>query len=75
MFGRGCLFEGDGEAEGFELALEASGAVLDRVALALPVRPELAVGNSVFDDVVVGDHEVVADRAECLGLTAPTAKL
>jgi hypothetical protein len=30
------LVEGDGVAECFELALEASGAVLDGVALALP---------------------------------------
>lgn len=38
LFGR---FDGDGVAERFELALESAGAVLDGVALALPVGSEL----------------------------------
>jgi hypothetical protein len=50
------LVEGDGVAEGFQLALEASGSVLDRVALALPVGAEVAVWDLVADDVVVGDE-------------------
>ncbi len=44
----GRLVEGDGVAECFELALEASGAVLDGVALALPARardPDMGLGR------------------------------
>ena len=69
------LVEGDGVAERFELALEAAGAVLGRVALALPVGAELAVWDLVADDVVVGDEQVVADRADRFGLAAPSAEL
>ena len=58
-----------------ELALQPLRAVLDRVALALPVRPEVAVGNLVADDVVVGDQEVVADRADRFGFAAASAEL
>ena len=73
----GCSIwlEGDGVAERFELALEAAGAVLDRVALALPVGTELSEWDLVADDVVVGDEQVVADRADRFGLTAPSAEL
>jgi hypothetical protein len=56
--------ERDGVAEGLELALEAAGAVLGRVALALPVGAEVSVWDLVADDVVVGDEEVVADGAD-----------
>jgi hypothetical protein len=65
------LVEVDGVAERFELALESAGPVLDRVAPALPVRSELLVA----DDVVVGDEDVVADRADRFGLTTPSAEL
>jgi hypothetical protein len=47
--------EGDGVAECFELALEASCAVLDGVALALPVGSEVPVWDLVADDVEVRD--------------------
>ena len=69
------LVEGDGVAECFELALEAAGAVLDGVALALPVGSEVAVWDLVADDVVVGHEQVVADRADRFGLAAPSAEL
>lgn len=70
LSGSGGLFcrlgrlEGDGEAERFELALQPTGAVLDGVALALPVGSEVAEGDLVANDVVVGDEQVVADRAD-----------
>ena len=38
-----------------------------RVALALPVRAELAEWDLVADDVVVGDEQVVTDRADRRG--------
>jgi hypothetical protein len=66
--GSGGLFAGlveverDGCAGRFELALEAAGAVLRRVALSLPVRSEVAVWDLVADDVAAGDEQVVADR-------------
>ena len=50
------LVEGDRVSERFELALEPAGAVLDGVALALPVWTELAEWDLVADDVVVGDQ-------------------
>src|SRR5436305_13299672 len=62
-------------AEGLELALEASGAVRDRVALALPARAEVTEWDLVADDVVVGDEEVVADSADGFLFPAPTAEL
>jgi hypothetical protein len=46
--------------ESFELALQALGAVFDRVALALPVRNEVSVWDLVANDVLVGDEQVVA---------------
>jgi hypothetical protein len=67
LFGLFGLFESDFVAERFELALQSSGAVLGRVALALPV------GSEVADDAVVGDEDVMAGRADRLGLTAPAA--
>jgi hypothetical protein len=42
------LVEGDGVAECFELALEASGAVLDGVALALPIGSEIPIGRRLW---------------------------
>ena len=69
------LLERDGVAERFELALESAGAVLGRVALALPVGSELAEWDLVADDVVVGDEQVVADRADRFGLAAASAEL
>jgi hypothetical protein len=74
LFG-GCLFEGDCVAERFELALQAGGAVLDGVALALPVGSEVSVGDVVADDVEVSDQEVVADRADRFLLSATPAQL
>jgi hypothetical protein len=68
-------FERDGVAEGLELALEAAGAVLGRVALALPVGAEVSVWDLVADDVVVGDEEVVADRADGFRFAASAAEL
>jgi hypothetical protein len=56
LFGCGIWFEGDGEAERFESALQASGAVLDGVALALPVGSEIAIWDVVADDVEVRDE-------------------
>ena len=44
--------------------------MFDGVALALPVRAEVTVGDLVADDVVVGDQEVVADRADRFGFAA-----
>ena len=72
---RSLSVEGDGVAERFELALESAGAVLDGVALALPVGSELAEWDLVADDVVVGDEQVVADRADRFGLAAAAAEL
>ena len=68
-------FECDAEAERLELALQASSAVLDRVTLALPVRPEVAVRDLVADDVVVGHEQVVPDRADRLLLAAAASEL
>src|SRR5215212_5381967 len=70
----GCL-QRDGVAERFELALESAGAVLGGVALALPVGAEFSEGDSVADDVVVGDEDVVAQRADRLGLATAPAQL
>lgn len=77
-FGLGGLFgvdliEGDGVAERFELSLEAAGSVLNRVAFALPVGSEVSGWDLVADDVVVGDEQVVADRADCFGFAASSA--
>ena len=69
------LVEGDGVAECLELALEPLGAVLDGVAPVLPVRTELSEWDLVADDVVVGDEQVVADRADRFGLTTPSTEL
>ena len=72
--GRGLeLLEVDLVAEGFELALESAGAVCGRVALVLPVGSEIAVADVVADDVVVGDEQVVADRADCFLFAAAAA--
>jgi hypothetical protein len=68
------LLEVDPVAELFELALESAGAMFGRVALALPVGSELSERDLVADDVVIGDEEVVADRADRLGLTAASAQ-
>jgi hypothetical protein len=54
---------------------EPLGAVLDAVAPALPVGAELSERGLVADDVVIGDEQVVADRADRLGLTASSAEL
>jgi hypothetical protein len=69
------LVEGDGVAERFELSLEAAGSVFDGVALALPVGSEVSVWDLVADDVEVGHEQVVADRADRFGFTAPSAEL
>jgi hypothetical protein len=69
------LVQRDGVAECFELALQAPGAVLDRVALALPVGPEIAVRDFVADDVEVRDEQVVPDSADRFLFASPTAEL
>ena len=69
------LFERDGVAECFELALEPLGAVFDGVAPALPVWAEVSVWDLVADDVVVGDEQVVTDRADCFRFAASAAQL
>src|SRR5215218_5690835 len=68
-------FDCDVVAERLELALQPAGAMLDRVALVLPVGAELSERHSVADDVVVGDEDVVADRADRFGLAASCAQL
>jgi len=55
--------------------LQPLGAVLDRVPLALPVRAEVAVGDLVADDVVVGDEQVVTDRADRFLFAAASTEL
>jgi hypothetical protein len=69
------LFEVDLVAERFKLALQPAGPVFGRVALVLPVGSEVSVGDLVADDVVVGDEDVVADRAERDGFAAAAAQL
>ena len=44
-----------------------------RVALSLPVWAEVAIWDLVADDVVVGDEEVVTDRADCFWFAASAA--
>src|SRR6266508_1983693 len=73
--GSGGGLEGDGVAERFELAHEPAGAVLDRVAAGEPVGAELAEGDAVAGDVVVGDQDVVAGRADRFGVAAAAADL
>src|SRR6266542_5109884 len=67
--------EGDFVAERFELFDESAGAVLGGVAAGEPVGAELAVGDAVADDVVVGDEDVVTGRAHRLGVAAAAADL
>jgi hypothetical protein len=67
------LVDGDGVAERFELSLESASTVFDGVALALPVGSEVSVWDLVADDMEVGHEQVVADRADCFGLTTPPA--
>jgi hypothetical protein len=73
LFGLLDLLGVDLVAQRFELALESAGAVFGRVALALSVGSEFPERDLVADDVVVGDEEVVADRADRFGLTASPA--
>ena len=73
--GRLNLAESDVVAECFELSLQAACAVLDAVAAAVPVGAEFAEGDLVADDVVVGDEDVVAGRADRFRLTAASAQL
>jgi hypothetical protein len=75
VFGGVGLFEGDGVAEAFGLALEAAGAVFDGVALALAVRAGVAVWELVADDVEVRSERVVPDRADRFRFAAPAAEL
>src|SRR6266536_847801 len=67
--------EGDFVAERFELLDEPAGAVFGRVAAGEPVGAELAVGDAVADDVVVGDQDVVAGGADRFGVAAAAADL
>src|SRR6266508_3280340 len=73
--GLGGGLEADCVAERFELFDEAAGAVFGRVAAGEPVGAELAVGDLVVDDVVVGDQDVVAGGADCFGVAAAAADL
>jgi hypothetical protein len=73
--GSGGGLEGDLVAERLELADEAAGSMLGRVASCEPVGTELAVGDAVADDVVVGDEDVVAGRPDRFGLSAAAADL
>src|SRR6266545_4024565 len=73
--GSGGGLEGDGVAERFELAHEPAGAVLDRVAAGEPVGAELAEGDALADDVVVGDEDVVAGGADRFRVAAAAADL
>jgi hypothetical protein len=77
--GWGCALggglEGDGVAERLELLDEAAGAVLEGVAAGEPVGAELAEGDAVADDVVVGDQDVVAGGADRFGVAAAAADL
>src|SRR6266511_4810296 len=73
--GSGGGLEGDGGAERFELAHEPAGAVLDRVAAGEPVGSELAEGDAVAGDVVVGDQDVVAGGADRFLFAAAAADL
>src|SRR5437870_3930593 len=66
---------GERVAEGFELFDEPAGAVFGRAAAGEPVGAELAVGDAVADDVVVGDQDVVAGGADRLRLAAAAAEL
>src|SRR6266536_4068519 len=67
--------EGDFVAERFELLDEPAGSVFGRVAAGEPVGAELAVGDAVADDVVVGDQDVVAGGADRLRVAAAAADL
>ena len=71
----GGLCQGDVVAERFELADEAGGAVLDRVAAGEPVGAEVFERNPLVHDVVVGDEDVVAGGSECFGLAAAAGDL
>src|SRR6266542_6497796 len=73
--GSGCGLEGDGVTERFELFDEAAGAVFGRVAAGEPVGAELAEGDAVADDVVVGDEDVVSGGADRLRLAPAAADL
>jgi hypothetical protein len=67
------LLDGDLVAERFELALQASRAMLGRGSPLLPVGAEVAERDLVADDVVVGNEDVVAGRADRLGLSTPSS--
>src|SRR5439155_10959111 len=74
-FSSGGGLDRDVEAERLDLAQEPAGAVLGRVAAGEPVGAELAVGQPVLHDVVVGDEDVVADGADRLVRAAAAADL
>src|SRR6266545_359398 len=73
--GSGGGMECDLVAERFELADEPAGSVLGGVAAGEPVGAELAGGDTVADDVVVGDQDVVPGRADRLVGSPPSADL
>jgi hypothetical protein len=77
VFGFRCSggLDCDFEAECLELVQESARAVFGRIAAGEPVRAELAVGQSVADDVVVGDEDVVTRSADCLWLAAAATDL
>src|SRR6266511_3191460 len=68
-------FEAGFVAECFELFDESAGAVFGGVAAGEPVGAELAEGDAVGDDVVVGDQDVVGGGADCFRVAAAAAGL
>ena len=65
-------FDDDVQSESFELADEPPGLLLGRAAPVVPVRAEIVVGNPIANDVIVGEENVVAGRADGF-LGAPSA--
>ena len=68
-------FDRDVESESFELPDESSGLLLGRVAAGVPFRAQVLIRHLVSDDVVVGDEDVVAGRADRFLGAAPSADL
>src|SRR3954465_9341056 len=64
----GCVLQGDGVAEGFELGDEAAGVAFGITALVV-VAAEVVVGLAVCEHVPVGDQDRVLDGAERAAVT------
>ena len=65
--------DGDGHAESLELAHEPAGLLGGGSAAVIPVRSQVLIGDAVSDDVVLGDEDVVAGRADRFLGAAATA--